>query len=127
MKCKHENADHLMPGELLDFDEPHTPTWRVTVEQFRCLDCGSWLSLGPANNDGPHAEQVAIEIRAAELAADPRPWIAAFRSVGCHGDWFGWCQHVAAEFDPTATMLPNEQAGYLARCIAQHDAEQERE
>lgn len=56
MRCKHENADHLMPGEVFHINE-----WNgiergdraVTVEQFRCLDCGLWLSLGPSRDNKP--------------------------------------------------------------------------
>ena len=61
-RCRHENADHLMPGELLDFDEPHTPPQRVTVEQFRCLDCGEFLSLGSAASAPWIEMQLAIAI-----------------------------------------------------------------
>lgn len=46
-QCKHENAEHMMPGDS------STPDWCVQVyaefEQLRCLDCREWLSLGPAN------------------------------------------------------------------------------
>ena len=64
-RCKHENAEHMMPGDA------STPDWCVQiyaeVEQFRCIDCGAWLSLGPSNDDSP---LVQLEIRLAELLAD---------------------------------------------------------
>lgn len=63
-KCKHENAEHMMPGDA------STPDWCVQVyaevEQFRCLDCGAYLSLGPARM----TPEVAVELKAAQLAAD---------------------------------------------------------
>lgn len=43
----------------------------VLVEQIRCI-CGELLPIGPARDDGPHAEQVAIEIEAARVARDFR-------------------------------------------------------
>lgn len=53
-RCKHENAEHMLPGDS------STPDWCVTVsaqcEQFRCLDCGAWLSLGEANESVPRDE-----------------------------------------------------------------------
>lgn len=64
MTCKHENADHLKPGEWFNLGE--VPQHTVLVEQFRCIDCGVWLSLGPAN-DRP--ARVQVEIRAARLVA----------------------------------------------------------
>lgn len=33
-------------------------------------DCGHWLSLGPANDGGEHAAQVAVEIAAAHRASE---------------------------------------------------------
>jgi hypothetical protein len=63
MNCKHENADHLMPGDWWTCGQRRAPSM-VVAEQFRCIDCGCYLSLGPANDDG-----TAIEIRAAEIAA----------------------------------------------------------
>ncbi len=65
MRCKHENADHLMPGQSsADLDNQRTIIAPVLVEQFRCLDCGEWLSLGHSDEYGCESE-----IRAAELAA----------------------------------------------------------
>lgn len=129
-RCKHENADHLKPGEWFNIDEQ--PIYVVAVEQFRCVDCGEWLSLGPANDAPP---EVQIEIRAAEIAAD------AARGIGlgghgpehCTGEH---CWHFYEEWDDSAgpccychhpgPILPgvdNEcHAGYLARCIATHEA-----
>ncbi len=64
MKCKHENADHLMPGDLFDPWLDGLSSVRAQCEQLRCIDCGAWLSLGPANDDD---ERVRIEISAARL------------------------------------------------------------
>lgn len=74
-RCKHENADHLKPGdEWADMDGDFIEV--VLVEQFRCCDCGAWLSLGPSDETD---ERVAIEIRAAEIATN------AARGVGLGG------------------------------------------
>ena len=98
--CKHENADHLTPGEWFTMRSEHgdQPMHVVDFEQFRCLDCGAWLSLGPSNDSPP---EVQIEIRAAELAAD------AVRGVGvgghkpehCTGDH---CWHFYEEWEDDA-------------------------
>lgn len=70
-RCRHENADHLMPGDHGQFEDDdllcRARVCGVLVEQFRCLDCGAWLSLGPANDE---PAEVQVEIRAAELAAE---------------------------------------------------------
>jgi hypothetical protein len=111
---------------------------RGLPEYARCLDCGHWLSLGPARDDGPHAAQVAIEKRAAELAnMDVRP-------KQPHDGWqFGWWLHSDEEEaqinkpHPSLCALedgtvytagylehhPGWHAGYLARVIATHDQE----
>ncbi len=41
-----------------------------SVVKRYCISCNELLPLGPARDDGEHAEAVAIEIRAAELADD---------------------------------------------------------
>jgi hypothetical protein len=54
MNCKHENAEHMMAGDS------STPDWCVQVyaecEQFRCIDCGAWLSLGPDTDEDMYRE-----------------------------------------------------------------------
>ena len=70
-ECRHENADHLMPGHMVSawFGCPiagHVPL----VEQFRCLDCGAWLSLGPSRDSIPRCEHLL----AAALATIHRLW-----------------------------------------------------
>lgn len=63
--CKHENADHLMAGEWF---EPWTlclANKQALAEQFRCLDCGAWLSLGPSKENN----RSRIELWAAMLVA----------------------------------------------------------
>ena len=103
--CKHENADHLRAGEgwaLMD----GTAMPDALCEQFRCLNCGDWLSLGPSN-DEPVA--VKVEIRAAEIAANTG---RALRD----GELFGW-----RSFGMGMFPYPGEVAGYLARAIAEHE------
>jgi hypothetical protein len=72
MKCKHENADHLKPGEPFEpwfSDDTAVLRGFATCEQFRCLDCEAWLSLGPSNDELP---EVQIEIEAARIQHDYR-------------------------------------------------------
>lgn len=140
--CGHENADHILAGD--PFPDPRDgyaftfdPGF-ATCEQFRCLDCGAWLPLGPADDDDPN---VAIEIRAAEIAAhkfDMQHRLSS-RFKTTHGELAGWRgEEVIAQLEvigsdglrrvdhdiPLNLDSPNWRAGYLARCIAEHDVEQ---
>ena len=84
----------------------------------RCLDCGAWLPLGPSRDDGPHAEQVAIEVRAAELSVQPAGTYVTSDAQS------GWVCH-AKDYDPPPwPHCPDAWSGYLARCIATHDEQQ---
>lgn len=116
--CKHERrAQHNEPCSV------RGP--RVLVKSLRCLDCGAWLSLGPSRDDGEHAAQVAVEVRAAELAWGKRRDFSA-------DEWHGWDKHL---FDGSPVENPEHQslslrgwvasrhAGYLARAIATHTEE----
>jgi hypothetical protein len=131
----HENADHLKPGETL------SSGYLVAVliancEQFRCLDCGAWLSLGPANDADPN---VAVEVRAAELAARKfdMEYRLSSRFRTNYGEVAGWRGEESIESlqvvdengerrtdhnVPLNLDSPNWRAGYLARCIATRDA-----
>ncbi len=64
-QCKHENADHLKRGDLLEVDGAVIDVARC--EQFRCVDCAAWLPLGQSN-DAP--EEVRREIALATCIAD---------------------------------------------------------
>lgn len=58
--CKHENADHMMPGEVLiraDGEDFH----EVKSEQLRCLDCAGFLSLGRSRDRIPRCERRLAE------------------------------------------------------------------
>jgi hypothetical protein len=126
--CEHENADHLMPGQ--SFANPrdtYFASYIVLVEQVRCLDCGAWLSLGPANDGGKHAQQVAVELRAAALAVH---LVEHGNFVGCASaeEMNGWFEHYL-DRDTRYRVNADEkrrkaQAGYLTRAIVNHDDEQ---
>lgn len=63
--CRHENADHLMPG---DIGGPVSSGWSpVAFEQFRCVDCGAWLSLGPATDTYDVLVEIQLAARLAEV------------------------------------------------------------
>lgn len=122
MKCKHENADHLMAGNYYSNGKPFQ-TIVVACEQFRCLDCGAWLSLGPAKDD----ERTAVEARAAEIATDWRDLrqsqlSSELRQI-CNGaEIAGW---IEARFDSAKVPEQDgEWAGWLAQIIDDHDKEQ---
>lgn len=69
------------------------------------------LSLGPSNDD---SEQVRIEIRAAEIAADGGP-----NTESANFEAYGWLLHQAG--GPVLWTNQHEAAGYLARCITTHE------
>jgi hypothetical protein len=70
--CLHENADHIKHGERMDFDVDARPSNLSPCEQFRCVDCGAWLSLGPSNDAIPPAEMRLAAMLACHFA-DDRP------------------------------------------------------
>jgi hypothetical protein len=89
----------------------------VSLMEFRvCLDCGTWLPLGKSN-DAP--DEVKVEMRAAELAHDNEHW-ARLVTKGVPGEdreVDGFLMHYSAR----APQSDAELAGYLARCIHDHD------
>jgi hypothetical protein len=89
VRCKHKQQVHQLGADC--------------VVATRCLDCGAWLSLGPANDAG---EAVQLEIRAAEIAAGAET---------TSREWAGL-------FAFHAGYIPSDvsHAGYLARCITTH-------
>lgn len=57
---------HAKVGDWLWFNaKPGEPRGAAV-----CRTCGSWLPLGPARDDGEHAEAVRIEVNAARWAAE---------------------------------------------------------
>ena len=48
-KCDHKYAEHLKRGDW------NGKTY-AEAEQFRCVDCGAWLSLGESNDWIPSCE-----------------------------------------------------------------------
>jgi hypothetical protein len=122
-KCKHENADHVKAGEqyaLYDRERGETTYREALVEQFRCVDCSAWLSLGPSDETDP---RVALELRAATLSHTTFSLL-----IDCEN--CGWEAHddIDTDHDRDCQYPWPERdgfdAGYLARCIANHDKEQ---
>jgi hypothetical protein len=113
VRCFHTNADHLMPGDTFEpwvSDDVAVIRSVARCEQYRCLDCEAWLSLGEANDEGPHAAAVAVEVRAAAHAAfyrdnNHRPGF----------DRFGSCPDGGDSLCDVCEVL------YLAAAIATHD------
>ena len=120
MKCRHKNVTEW--HQNADTDAAHagalsvswTSTGRaVTRMKYRtCSDCGAWLPLGPSNDSG---DAVAVEMRAAEIAAFcciRDSWLAC-KVSDCERDGFD----LDGNDEPSC---PAEEVGYLARCIATH-------
>jgi hypothetical protein len=125
-RCRHENATGYMWREATHgmsilgithqwfhaFVQPGDPAHHYRIA---CSDCGHWLSLGESNDAGP---EVAIEVRAAELAASnelPKCNDGALEERCVRCGWENWIADNAAPSD-------DWHAGNLARCIASHDA-----
>lgn len=118
-KCRH-------PGAFVSYRTVQYPAMTDTpwmdCGHFQCRICdlcGEWLSLGPSNDTAPG---VAVEIRAAALAATFRPdrrvngrwegrnhmeWLGA----SCHRQGFGTLDDAGC------------QAGWLAHAIVTHDTD----
>lgn len=127
--CKHKTAMGQMWRDGLYGGQPIGYWWYTFVQpgdaehhdRVTCMYCGAWLPLGPANDADPN---VQIEIRAAEMAGAVAtgptwPWTL--------GQIMGWQTHDIATHPlgwPDDLLDDDEQAGYLARQIATHDAEQ---
>lgn len=110
-KCKH--------AWLVFYADSDSRIGTATVSPlgWRCASCGEYKALGPARDGGEHAAQVAIEVRAAEIAeqwhdADPAVAFDFVRRLD-NEESRGWS---IAE-----TNMQNHtdrwHAGYLARCI----------
>lgn len=113
MTCKHENADHLMPGQFTMLEDGRLIT--ALVEQFRCIDCGAWLSLG--ESDEHASEHVEIEIRAAHLAHGENNE-HEFSGL----EWCGFGGDEQAYVDGVLMYVSHHRewrAGYLAHCIVE--------
>lgn len=108
-KCKHENVwPYVWTGAL----------WRLAkILELpglkMCGNCGAWLSLGHSDETD---ERVALELRAATIAADKKAKMSMCEA-------FGWEALLAPKFstDPVDAGYSNKwHAGYLARCIVEH-------
>lgn len=87
-------------------------TWR------ECRSCGTWLPLGPSD-EAP----VAVEVRAAEIADKATRRDPLMMSEYTDGaEQAGWL--VRACDSAKVPDQDGEHAGYLARVIYDHDAEQ---
>lgn len=99
--CVHEHV--VTKYDIDGLPDPLELSWR------ECLDCGTWLPMGPSN-DSPEA--VAIEIRAAELADK---WSEYEYLPGT--DRFDWCPTAGSD-----GLCGSCESLYLAHAIAHHDS-----
>jgi hypothetical protein len=87
------------------------PGWATVVGQSKCARCGETMPLGPSN-DAP--DEVQVEMAAARIASKWAP---------LDGEGFlvvhGW--HCHRDGCAVLHLAPTSLAGYLARCIVQHD------
>lgn len=121
-KCRHKNVSGWF--WFPELSDPwiacicdHARKDPAIHDRATCDDCGAWLSLGPSN-DQP--AEVQAEIRAAELACGPSPveWPRGHRYTA------HWFDDEIRGFSLAETSIQHHtdeyQAGYLARCIAEH-------
>ncbi len=108
-RCKHENTDHIGPG-------PHFEHWN-RFELLGCLDCNTWLSLGPAPEPAPGSLDW-IQKRAAEIA-DAGKSGQGIDTWGEHDGWHADSRKPPASARPFRSR-PRQLAGWLARIIATH-------
>lgn len=117
MKCEHRSVafDHLARdvGDGID------------MEYRCCVRCGAWLSLGESNDE---PEAVRVEMRAAKLSN-----VEHNEHEFTDSEWLGWEQDeryvMCGEIRNVHEDMSEEQyarwhAGYLARCIAEHEETQ---
>lgn len=105
MTCDHKTLRHrkwMRFGDGTDYD----------IEVRICVGCGEWLSLGEATWNPKFALEHAIEGRAIQIAGGEKQ-MTNTEAAGYRGNENSPHRH-----------LPGWHAGYLARIIADHDAEQ---
>ena len=129
MTCKRPKCRHPFFDRFIATRDVHTLDGQTRMTYEFCGVCGAWMSLGPSDETDP---QVALEIRAAELAAlyraiEERTLKGASRFIESldGAELAGWIerQHDSAKVPEQS----GEWAGYLAKCIADHDSATERE
>lgn len=114
---------HRWTGLLLRDVEVWDPMYRLArMSQRFCTDCDTLIAIGPAR-DTP---ETAVEVRAAEIAedgsrgqcSDDCEWHDCERC-----GWMNWNDNRPELRDDTYTDA--WWAGYLARCIHDHDSTHE--
>ena len=116
-RCRHDRAIWIPLGEPSDWSK----------RAMECQDCGEWLPLGHSDET---PERVAIEIRAATLAADmiEGVGIGGHRPDHCDGEH---CWHWSADDGPCCYcdedyrhedygLYMECHVGHLANVIATH-------
>jgi hypothetical protein len=107
-RCRHKRSREFAALLLYTEDKANPVTRRW------CFDCGSYLSLGHSDETD---ERVAIEIRAAEIAATLKATNAPSLSE-C--EQHGWEAH-ANGMRPVLCENGDFNAGHLAREIVTHE------
>lgn len=109
MRCKHRRTRVGWFKSIHVGEAPH---------YIRCVTCRAWLPLGPSNDDGA---EVAIEVRAAEIAANDGPIRTCDNAMPRDCEECGWdCWPL---LNAMHDAEPAQWAGYLARVIATHGDE----
>jgi hypothetical protein len=116
-ECRHPMRDRVVLAHVTD-----GPLYDCNI----CRRCNTWLPLGESN-DAP--DEVAIEVRAAELVAHvKKPLGSAFYPTD--NEHAGWRDeqlqplHLSNGFhyyEPPAFNEAEYLTGHLARCIHDHD------
>ena len=80
-RCKHDNVDHLFPGDASSRGFRLAP-FIADVEQLRCLDCFAWLGL---NEPASMSPEVDLEIDALEHWLPFAPYFDDHCDCTCDG------------------------------------------
>ena len=128
LTCKRNNHgqslkgpwDNIRSRTVVFFDRDGNATSRL-IPVHICWECGAWLSLGPSDES-----KVALEVRAAEIAADwddDATWWDGFLSLGMcspEGQHAPLIEADIARGTKFQRDLDDYLAGHLARCITEH-------
>lgn len=115
MKCKHVGARGRSWAFWRDRDGHVTDASSGLV--LACLWCGELMPFGPARDDGDHATQVAVEVRAAEIAAA----LMAGATLVEVTDFDEQCGYMQGDDE---NIHHGEHVGWLAREIADPDTDE---
>jgi hypothetical protein len=129
VKCKHDSsclsfvAITVAPDVMSSrrtWISPETGETRLSMHVRLCLDCNAAIPLGPSQDTGEHAERVAVEVRAAELALIAEETGDDPDDAMTVGEFNGW---EIARLGGSGAIDDNRAPGWFAHAIATHQGE----